>query len=75
MNRQGEGDDMLQLVRDRFEQDPDAQILPKLMRWFADPLKPQDEKGRFRPSPVVLMVLVIGLIAVTAFLYFGYWAK
>ena len=75
MGQSGEGDEMLQLVKERFAQDSDAQILSRFTRWLADPLKPVNEAGYFRPSPVLLAVLVVGLIAVGAFLYFGYWAQ
>jgi hypothetical protein len=75
LDQRSEHDDMLQLLRERFAQDSDEQILPRLTRWLADPLKPVNEAGYFRPSPLVLVVLVVGLIAVGAFLYFGYWAQ
>jgi hypothetical protein len=66
---------MLELLLERFAQDPEAQIVPTLTRWFADPLKPEGQEGRFRPNPVFLLVGVIGLIAAGAFLYFGYSAQ
>ena len=75
MGESGEHDEMPQLLKERFAQDSEAQILPRFTRWVADPLKPLNEAGYFRPSPVVLAVLVVGLIAVGAFLYFGYWAQ
>ena len=67
-----EEDNMVELLGERFAQDLDAQIVPRLTRWFADPLKPEDERGRFRPNPAALLVVVLGLIAMGAFLYFGY---
>jgi hypothetical protein len=66
---------MLQLLRERFTQESEAQILSRLTSWFADPLKPINEAGYFRPSPIALMMVVVGLIAVGTFLYFGYWAQ
>ncbi len=75
MDQPSEHDDMLQLLRERFAQNLEEQILPRATRWLADPLKPLNEAGQFRPSPVALVVLVVGLIAVGAFFYFGYWAQ
>lgn len=66
---------MLDHLRKRFAEDPEARITAKLTRWLADPLKPQDRNGRFRPSPVLLIMLASGLTAASAFLYFGYWAQ
>jgi cytoskeletal protein RodZ len=70
--QQGEKDLMMQRLRERFAQDQESEIVPRLMRWFADPLKPEDENGRFRPNPAVLLVAVVGMIAVGAFFYFGW---
>ncbi len=67
-------DKMVQLLEERFEEDPETHIRPSVMRWLSDPLKPQDENGRFRVNPLVLIVLVVWLIAAGAFLYYGYWA-
>lgn len=63
---------MMQRLRERFAQDQESEIVPRLMSWFADPLKPEDESGRFRPNPAVLLVAVVGVIAVGAFFYFGW---
>jgi hypothetical protein len=70
-----QGDDISDLLRERFAQDLEAQILPRLTRWLSDPLKPLNEAGHVRPSPVLVVLLVVGLIAVGTFLYFGYWSK
>lgn len=66
-------DKMVQCLEQRFEQDPETHITSRVMRWLSDPLKPQDENGRFRVNPLLLIVLVVCLIAAGAFLYYGYW--
>jgi hypothetical protein len=74
LERPNQNDEMLQLLTQWFEKDPEAAMLPKLARCMADPLKPVDEVGNFRVSPVVLVLAVLGLVGIGAFLYFGYWA-
>ena len=69
--RPTETEEMLLRLQDRFAQDPEARILPGFRRWIADPLKPQDEKGRFRPHPIALLMAVTGLIAIGTFMYFA----
>jgi hypothetical protein len=65
-------DNMLQFLEKRFDEDPETHIKPRVMRWLSDPLKPQDENGRFRVNPLVLVVLLVCGIAAGAFLYCGY---
>jgi hypothetical protein len=73
--KRSEIDNMMQFLEERFDQDPETHITPRLMRWLSDPLKPQDENGRFRVNPLVLIMLVVCLIAAGAFLYYGYWMQ
>jgi hypothetical protein len=61
-----------QNLRCLFEQDPEAQLLAGIRRRLADPLKPEDEDGRFRPHPLVVLLGAMGAIAAGVFFYFGY---
>ena len=63
---------MQQNLRSLFEQDPEAQLLAGIRRRLADPLKPEDEEGRFRPHPLVVLLGAVGAIAAGVFFYFGY---
>jgi hypothetical protein len=74
-DRSNESGDMLQHLRERFAQDPESGLRPKLTHWLADPLKPISETGHFRPSPVLLLLIVLAIVAMSVFLYFGYWAQ
>lgn len=74
-DRSNESSDMLQHLHERFAQDPESRLRPKLTRWLADPLKPVSETGHFRPSPVLLLLIVLAMIAMSVFLYFGYGAQ
>ena len=64
--------EMCENLRDLFQQDPQARILAELRRFLADPVKPQDQDGRFRPHPLLLLLSVIGGLTAAVFLYFGY---
>jgi hypothetical protein len=63
---------MHQNLRHLFEQDPEAQLLAGIRRHITDPVKPEDEDGRFRPHPILLLLGVIGALAMAVFLYFSY---
>jgi hypothetical protein len=63
---------MQQDLRYLFEQDPEARLLVGIRRHVTDPVKSQDEDGRFRPHPILLLLGVIGGLAAAVFLYFSY---
>jgi hypothetical protein len=63
---------MQQNLRDLFEQDPEAQLLAGIRRRLADPLKPENEDGRFRPHPLVVLLGAMGAITAGVFFYFSY---
>ena len=60
-------------LRQMYAQDPEARILPQIRRRLADPMKPTNENGRFRPHPLALLLGTIGAIAAAVFLYFSYF--
>jgi hypothetical protein len=64
--------EMRENLRELFTQDEEARILTALWRYVADPVKPQDQNGRFRPHPLLLLLGVIVGTAVALFLYFTY---
>ncbi|WP_263359495.1 hypothetical protein [Acidicapsa ligni] len=53
-----------------FRNDSESDLQQALLRVLADDLKPTDEKGRWRPSPLLILVAVLlcGLLGV--FFYF-----
>jgi hypothetical protein len=66
---------MQENLRNLFDQDPEARLLTGIRRRLADPLKPQDENGRFRPHPLLVLLGAMGSIAAGFFFYFSYLHK
>jgi hypothetical protein len=54
-----------------YRADPESNLQKALLRSLQDDLKPIDDKGRWKPSPLVLLVLVLVLAIAGVFLYFS----
>lgn len=52
--------------------DPEARLLRNILRRLADPIKPLDDRGRFRPHPLLVWLLSLALVVVGVFVYFSY---
>ena len=53
-------------LRDRKERIGDV-----LLRWVEDPLKPRDERGRFRVNPILLLLAIVFALVLGIFLVFS----
>jgi hypothetical protein len=53
-----------------YRSDPESNLQKALLRWLEDDLKPIDEKGRWKASPLVLLVAVLLVAVMGVFLYF-----
>jgi len=42
-----------------------------LRMWMADPLKPRDERGRLRVSPILLLLAIVFALIFGTFLFFS----
>ena len=42
-----------------------------LRMWVADPLKPRDERGRLRVSPILLLMAIVFALIFGTFLFFS----
>jgi hypothetical protein len=42
-----------------------------LRMWVADPLKPRDERGRLRVSPILLLLAIVFALIFGTFLFFS----
>jgi hypothetical protein len=59
-------------LQELYSQDPERSLLRNISRRLADPIKPQDESGRFRPHPLLVWLLGFGIIAGSVFVYLSY---
>jgi hypothetical protein len=53
-----------------YRGDPESNLQKALLRVLADDLKPVDEKGRWKPSPLLLLVALLLCALVGVFFYF-----
>lgn len=53
-----------------YRGDPESNLQKVLLRVLADDLKPVDEKGRWKPSPLLLLVALLICALIGVFLYF-----
>jgi hypothetical protein len=53
-----------------YHDDPESNVQRALLQSLADDLKPIDEKGRWKPSPLVILVSVLICALTGVFLYF-----
>jgi hypothetical protein len=58
-------------LHELYFRDPDAQLFRFVARHLADPVKPEDEKGRFRLNRLILWLSAAGLFVVGTFIYFS----
>ena len=57
-------------LRTIYRADPESNLQKALLRLLADDLKPVDEKGRWKPSTVLLLIALLGCALVGVFFYF-----
>lgn len=54
-------------LRSMYREDHESNLQKIMLRWLADDLKPVDEKGHWKPSP--LAVLIAGLLFAAAVVF------
>jgi hypothetical protein len=67
--------EMQQRLRKFHSLHPDADVIAVLKARLLDPIKPQNQNGRPRPHPLILLLGMIAMTAVSAFLYFSYFQR
>jgi len=55
-----------------YRDDPESNLQKALLRSLADDLKPLNEKGRWKPSPLLILVSLLVCALTGAFLYFTF---
>ena len=53
-----------------YQGDSESNLQQSLLRLLADELKPVDEKGRWKPSPLLILIAVLACALIGVFLYF-----
>jgi hypothetical protein len=70
--QQTDSNEMRQRLREFYARDAKYDWA-NLKRLVADPVRPQNQKGRFRPHPVIVLLGTVVFTAVGAFLCFSNW--
>jgi len=58
-----------------YRDDTESNLQQALLRLLADDLKPIDERGRWKPSPLLILAAVLVCALVGVFLYFTIGAR
>ena len=60
-----------QALRQIYRSDTETNLQNSLLDFFSDELKPIDEKGRWRPSPLLIITFVLLCALLGIFVYFS----
>ena len=60
-----------QALRQIYRTDAETNLQRSLLESLSDELKPIDEKGRWRPSPLLILTLVLLCALLGVFVYFS----
>jgi hypothetical protein len=63
---------MREHLRGLYARDPEAKLTKAFVRHAADPVKPENENGRFRPHPLAVWFGITSAVGLIVFLYFSY---
>ena len=58
-------------LRQTYLSDAEANLQRSLLESFSDELKPIDEKGHWKPSPLLILTLVLLCALLGVFVYFS----
>ena len=64
-------DEVRQALRQIYLSDPETNLQRSLLGSLSDELKPIDEKGRWKPSPLLILTLVLLCALLGIFVYFS----
>jgi hypothetical protein len=64
-------DEVRQALRQIYLSDEETNLESSLLEFLCDELKPIDEKGRWKPSPLLILALVLLCAVVGVFVYFS----
>ena len=64
-------DEVRQALRQIYSSDAETNLGSSLLESLSDELKPIDEKGRWKPSPLLILTLVLLCALLGVFVYFS----
>lgn len=64
-------EEVRQALRQIYRNDSETNLQNALARSLADGLKPVNEKGRWKPSPLLVLILLLFCAMVGVFIYFS----
>jgi hypothetical protein len=64
-------DEVRQALRQIYLSDAESNLQNALLESLSDELKPVDEKGRWKPSPLLVLTVVLLCALASAFIYFS----
>jgi len=67
--------EMRQALRKVYMQDGETNIHKALLHALSDDVRPIDEKGRWRPNTLIVLVTVLLIALLCIFLYFSIGAR
>jgi hypothetical protein len=73
MDAQGyiSAEEVRQALRQIYRSDAESNLQNALLESLSNKLKPVDEKGRWKPSPLLVLTVVLLCILVGVFIYFS----
>jgi hypothetical protein len=64
-------EEVRQALRQIYRKDAESNLQKGLLESLSDELKPVDEKGRWKPSPLLVLTIVVVCALVGFFIYFS----
>ena len=64
-------EEVRQALRQIYSSDAETNLQSSLLESLSDELKPIDEKGRWKPSPLLILTLVLLCALLGVFVYFS----
>ena len=64
-------EEVRQALRQIYRSDAEINLQSSVLESLSDELKPIDEKGRWRPSPLLILTLVLLCVLLGVFVYFS----
>lgn len=73
MNARGyiSAEEVRQALRQIYRSDAESNLQNALIEYLSDELRPVDEKGRWKPSPMLVLTVVLLCALVGVFVYFS----